>query len=56
MAKGLKKAMASEEWQRGIGIPHASTWLNKQRWTDETHSLPAAQVKPQMAPERFGWD
>ena len=56
MAKGLKKAMASEEWQRGIGIPHASTWLNKQRWTDEKHSLPAAQVKPQMAPERFGWD
>ncbi len=35
MARGLKRALASEEWQRGIGIPYASTWLNQQRWTDE---------------------
>jgi hypothetical protein len=27
--------MMSEEWRQGIGIPHASTYLNQQRWTDE---------------------
>lgn len=56
MAKGLRTALASEDWQRGIGIPYASTWINQRRWEDELHSLPAAQVPPQMAPERFGWD
>ena len=29
MALGLKRAMAAEDWQRGIGIPYASTWLNQ---------------------------
>lgn len=40
MAKALKRQMQTEEWQRGIGIPYASTWLNNARWTDE---LPANQ-------------
>lgn len=31
----LKRQMMSEEWRQGIGIPHASTYLNQQRWTDE---------------------
>lgn len=35
MAKALKRQMQSEEWKNGIGIPHASTWLNNQRWEDE---------------------
>lgn len=35
MAKALKRQMASEDWQRGIGIPHASTWINQRRWEDE---------------------
>lgn len=31
----------TEQWQRGA-IPHASTYLNQRRWTDEppTHSPP----------------
>lgn len=56
MAKGLKTALASEDWQRGIGIPYASTWINQRRWEDESRALPAVQAPPQMAPERFGWD
>lgn len=36
MAKALKRQMQTEQWQRGIGIPYASTWLNQRRWEDET--------------------
>ena len=59
MARGLKRAMASDEWQRGFGIPHASTWINQRRWTDEERGPimpPAVPVPPPMTPERFGWD
>lgn len=40
MARALKRQMASEEWQRGIGIPYASTWLNNRRWEDEDKPRP----------------
>lgn len=30
----------SDEWRRGIGIPHASTYLNQQRWTDQPFEPP----------------
>ena len=42
MALGLKRAMKSEEWQRGIGIPYASTWLNNRRWEDEDKPRPVS--------------
>lgn len=32
MGAALKEAAKGEEWQRGVGIPHASTWLNQRRW------------------------
>ena len=35
IARALKAQKASDDWQRGIGIPHPSTWLNGQRWKDE---------------------
>jgi uncharacterized protein YdaU (DUF1376 family) len=31
---GLEKWILSDQWKRGI-IPHAATWLNGKRWTDE---------------------
>lgn len=40
MARGLQRALASESWQKGIGIPYASTWLNNRRWEDEDKPLP----------------
>jgi len=40
MAIALKRQMASEEWQRGIGIPYASTWLNQRRFEDEIKAPP----------------
>ena len=41
MAKGLQKALTSEDWKRGIGIPYAATWINQRRWEDEDKLLPA---------------
>lgn len=43
MGKALKRQMQSEEWQRGIGIPYASTWINKRRWEDEAKHLTQAE-------------
>ena len=40
MAAALKRQMKSEDWQRGIGIPYASTWINGQRWEDEVKNTP----------------
>ena len=43
MAKGLRRQLLSKEWQEGIGIPYASTWLNQRRWTD-TGTKPVGQA------------
>lgn len=57
MARALARQMESEEWQRGIGIPHASTWINGRRWEDEVRRPAAhAETAPSLTPERFGWD
>ena len=40
MAKALKKQTQSKDWQEGIGIPYASTWLNNSRWEDEVQVAP----------------
>lgn len=47
MAAALKRQLASPDWQRGIGIPYASTWLNQRRWEDEVHELPSEDRPPQ---------
>ena len=49
MGRALAKQKASPDWQRGIGIPHASTWLNGRRWEDEQR-----QPNQQQQQER-GW-
>ena len=41
MALGLMRQLKSDDWKRGIGIPHASTWLNQRRWEDEDKALPS---------------
>ncbi|MBO7667072.1 MAG: helix-turn-helix domain-containing protein [Firmicutes bacterium] len=35
MSRALERQKASDEWQRGIGIPYAVRWLRKRRWEDE---------------------
>ena len=34
MALALKKQSEMPDWQRGVGIPHAATWLNQRRWEE----------------------
>ena len=52
MGRALAKQKASPDWQRGIGIPHASTWLNGRRWEDEQRGLPQLPHGPIVA---AGW-
>jgi hypothetical protein len=35
-------------------IPHPSTWLNQERWTDDPAAYSAPKAKPQPTP-RCGW-
>lgn len=34
IARALVKLKATEEWQRGVGIPYVGTFLRNARWTD----------------------
>ena len=47
MSRALVRQKASEEWQRGIGIPYAVRWLRRRRWEDEIKA-------PAPPPERSG--
>jgi hypothetical protein len=35
MATALRRQKQSERWQRGIGIPYASSWINGRMWEDD---------------------
>lgn len=35
MAQSLAKQVKSQVWLSGIGVPHASTWLNNRGWEDD---------------------
>lgn len=49
MSRALVRQKASEEWQRGIGIPYAVRWLRRRRWEDEIKA-------PAPPPESGGGD
>lgn len=49
MSRALVRQRASEEWQRGIGIPYAVRWLRRRRWEDEIKA-------PAPPPESVGGD
>lgn len=44
---------ASEDWQRGVGIPYAATFLNGERWHD-ADSLPEVHASSGNE-EVYGW-
>lgn len=46
MATALRRQKSSEQWQAGIGIPYASTWLNQRMWEEEFVEQAAAAVEP----------
>lgn len=43
MGRRLKDQMSTEDWQRGVGVPYASTYLNQRRWEDEVKAGPTLQ-------------
>jgi len=49
MGRALQAQIQSEEWQRGVGIPYAKTWLNNRRWTDAPKAPPEP---PDSGPRR----
>lgn len=54
MATALKRQMKSDLWQRGIGIPYASTWLNQRMWEEDfSEPAPGAQPREEDRPEWF---
>ena len=52
IGRALTAQKASPEWMAGIGIPHASTYLNQQRWTDEVRK--SVDAAPEQAAEPTG--
>lgn len=46
MGVALMAQCTSEEWRRGVGIPHAATWLNNRRWEDVLDKPSAPQPPP----------
>ena len=46
IGRALTAQKASPEWMAGIGIPHASTYLNQQRWTDERRGTTQREATP----------
>jgi len=46
IGKALRRQKASDDWQRGIGIPYLSTYLNNARWEDEPDEPPDDEPAP----------
>ena len=51
MGAALRRQKASRQWQDGVGIPYASTWLNARRWEEETIDLPSPAAQQAAARE-----
>lgn len=51
IAAALKKQKASRDWREGIGIPHASTYLNGCRWQDADRLPESGSTAPSRVVE-----
>ena len=56
IARALVKLKATEDWQRGIGIPHVSTFLNGARWEDADEVQPENTGDAPLTEKSWGWD
>lgn len=52
--EAVRRQSGSDQWTRdgGAYIPHPSSWLNGERWKDET--VPAAGGRPVVVAQRYG--
>lgn len=46
MAKALAKQVETQVWKSGVGVPHASTWLNNHGWEDDWGAAAASAGQP----------
>lgn len=53
LAAALCKQVKSQVWKSGVGVPHASTWLNNRGWEDDWGGMAKAESQPKgQAEER----
>lgn len=52
ISRAMKKQFDSEDWRRGIGIPHVSTYLNSRYWEDAADMTAA---EPMYETDSGGW-
>ena len=50
MATALMRQKASEQWQAGVGIPYASTWLNQRMWEEDYEGPEETEQEEEEAP------
>ena len=55
MAKALARQVQSQAWQNGVGVPHASTWLNNHGWEDDWGAMAAGQPVSDPGREAEEW-
>ena len=53
IAKALKVLKRTRDWQEGVGIPHASTWLNQARWEDADRLTAQGEAAPELPAEPY---
>lgn len=54
MGMALLQQSESDDWARGMGVPHASTWLNKHMWEDDWGGT-AEDDAPARDPREGDW-
>lgn len=53
IAKALKVLKRTRDWQEGVGIPHASTFLNQARWEDANRLTAQGEAAPEAPAEPY---
>ena len=53
IAKALKVLKRTRDWQEGVGIPHASTFLNQARWEDADRLTAQGEAAPALPAEPY---
>ena len=57
MGRALRRQKESRQWREGVGIPYASTWLNRRAWEEELEDLePSAEpAAASVSEEALPW-
>lgn len=56
IGQALRQQLRTDEWQRGIGIPYASTYLNQRRWEESVGAVRRRAAPVEEAPDVTYWE